>query len=288
MIISVASGKGGTGKTLVATSLALSLKDRHRVQLLDCDVEEPNDHIFLKPVFTRSEAVCIPIPEIDEKKCTFCGRCAEVCAYHAIAVFPKSILVFPHLCHGCGACSYLCPEKAISEKGREIGVVERGHSDGVDFAHGKLNVGEAMPTPVVRRVKEEANRDGIVIIDVSPGTSCPVVESIKGSDFCLLVTEPTPFGLNDLILAVETVKEIKVPCGMVINRAGVGNGKVEEYCLEENIPVLLTIPLDIEIARLYSKGITLVEGMPQWKESFIGLFDRIRELVDERSHSLKR
>jgi MinD superfamily P-loop ATPase len=288
MIISVASGKGGTGKTLVATSLALSLKDRHRVQLLDCDVEEPNDHIFLKPVFTRSEAVCIPIPEIDEKKCTFCGRCAEVCAYHAIAVFPKSILVFPHLCHGCGACSYLCPEKAISEKGREIGVVERGHSDGVDFAHGKLNVGEAMPTPVVRRVKEEAKRDGIVIIDVSPGTSCPVVESIKGSDFCLLVTEPTPFGLNDLILAVETVKEIKVPCGMVINRAGVGNGKVEEYCLEENIPVMLTIPLDIEIARLYSKGITLVEGMPQWKESFIGLIDRIRELVDERSHSLKR
>jgi MinD superfamily P-loop ATPase len=288
MIISVASGKGGTGKTLVATSLALSLKDRHRVQLLDCDVEEPNDHIFLKPVFTRSEAVCIPIPEIDEKKCTFCGRCAEVCAYHAIAVFPKSILVFPHLCHGCGACSYLCPEKAISEKGREIGVVERGHSDGVDFAHGKLNVGEAMPTPVVRRVKEEANRDGIVIIDVSPGTSCPVVESIKGSDFCLLVTEPTPFGLNDLILAVETVKEIKVLCGMVINRAGVGNGKVEEYCLEENIPVLLTIPLDIEIARLYSKGITLVEGMPQWKESFIGLFDRIRELVNERNRCAKR
>jgi MinD superfamily P-loop ATPase len=288
MIISVASGKGGTGKTLVATSLALSLKDRDRVQLLDCDVEEPNDHIFLKPVITRSEAVCIPIPEIDEKKCTFCGRCAEVCAYHAIAVFPKSILVFPHLCHGCGACSYLCPEKAISEKGREIGVVERGHSDGVEFAHGKLNVGEAMPTPVVRRVKEEAKRDGIVIIDVSPGTSCPVVESIKGCDFCLLVTEPTPFGLNDLVLAVETAKEIKVPCGVVINRAGVGNGKVEEYCLTEGIPVLLTIPLDTEIARLYSKGITLVEGMPQWKERFIGLFDRIRELVNERNRCAKR
>ena len=288
MIISVASGKGGTGKTLVATSLALSLKDRHRVQLLDCDVEEPNDHIFLKPVITSSEGVCIPIPEIDEKKCTYCGKCAEVCAYHAIAVFPKSILVFPHLCHGCGACSYLCPEKAISEKGREIGVVERGHSDGVDFAHGKLNVGEAMPTPVIRRVKEEANRDGIVIIDVSPGTSCPVVESIKGCDFCLLVTEPTPFGLNDLILAVEIVRELKIPCGVVINRAGVGNGKVEGYCLTEGIPTLLTIPLDTEIARLYSRGITLVDGMPQWKERFIGLFDRIRELVNERSRSLER
>jgi MinD superfamily P-loop ATPase len=288
MIISVASGKGGTGKTLVATSLALSLKDRDRVQLLDCDVEEPNDHIFLKPVITKSEAVCIPIPEIDEKKCTLCGRCAEVCAYHAIAIFPQHVLVFPNLCHGCGACSYLCPEKAISEKGREIGVVEWGHSDSRGFVHGRLNIGEAMPTPVIRKVKEQANRDGIVVIDVSPGTSCPVVESIKGSDFCLLVTEPTPFGLNDLILAVETVKELKVPCGVVINRAGVGDGKVEEYCLKESIPVLLTIPLDTEIARLCSKGIALVEGMPQWQESFRGLFARIRELVDERSRSLKR
>jgi MinD superfamily P-loop ATPase len=287
MIIPVASGKGGTGKTLVATSLALSLRDRDKVQLLDCDVEEPNDHIFLKPVITGSEAVRIPIPVVDEKKCTYCGKCVEVCAYHAIAVFPGHVLVFPQLCHGCGACSYLCPEKAISEVGRKIGVVEWGHSDGVGFAHGKLNVGEAMPTPVIRRVKERANHDGIVIIDISPGTSCPVVESIKDSDFCLLVTEPTPFGANDLILAVETVKELKVPCGVVINRAGVGDGKVEEYCLREGIPVLLTIPLDTEIARLNSRGITLVEGMPQWKKSFIGLFDRIREITGERSCSAK-
>jgi MinD superfamily P-loop ATPase len=288
MIISVASGKGGTGKTLVATSLALSLKNRERVQLLDCDVEEPNDHIFLKPVITGSEAVCIPIPEINEKKCTYCGRCAEVCVYHALAVFPQHVLVFPNLCHGCGACSYLCPEKAIADVGREIGVVECGHSDGVEFAHGKLNVGEVMPTPVIRRVKAQANRDGIVIIDVSPGTSCPVVESIKDSNFCLLVTEPTPFGLNDLILAVETVKELEVPFGVVINRAGVGDGKVEEYCLREGIPVLLTIPLDTEIARINSRGITLVEGMPQWKKSFIGLFDRIQEITGERSRSVKR
>jgi MinD superfamily P-loop ATPase len=272
----------------VATSLALSLKDREMVQLLDCDVEEPNDHILLKPVITESEAVCIPVPEIDEKKCTYCGKCAEVCAYHAIAVFSQQVLVFPNLCHGCSACAYLCPEKAISERGREIGIVEQGHADGVDFAHGKLNVGEAMPTPVIRKVKELVNYDGIVIIDVSPGTSCPVVESIKGSDFCLLITEPTPFGLNDLILAVETVKELKVPCGVVINRAGAGNGKVEEYCLKENIPVLLIIPLDTEIARLYSKGITMVEGMPQWKERFMALFDRIQEITGERSRSVKR
>jgi MinD superfamily P-loop ATPase len=288
MIISVASGKGGTGKTLVATSLAISLKDRERVQLLDCDVEEPNDHIFLKPVITSSEAVCIPIPEVDEKKCTYCGKCAEMCAYHAIAVFAQHVLVFPNLCHGCGACSYLCPEKAIKEVGRGIGVVEWGQSDGVEFAHGKLNVGEAMPTPVIRRVKAKANRDGIVIIDVSPGTSCPVMESIKDSDFCLLVTEPTPFGLNDLILAVETVKELGVSCGVVINRAGVGDRKVERYCLKEGIPILLTIPLDTEIARLNSRGIALVEGMPQWKESFIGLVGWIREIMNERSGCLKR
>jgi len=288
MIISIASGKGGTGKTLVATSLALSLKDEHRVQLLDCDVEEPNDHIFLKPVITHSEAVCIQIPKVNEKKCTYCGKCAEVCAYHAIAVLGEHVLTFPQLCHGCGACSYLCPEKAISEEGRKIGVVEQGYSDGVEFVHGKLTIGEAMATPVIRQVKEYANPDGVIIIDVSPGTSCPVVESIKDSDFCLLVTEPTPFGLSDLVLAVETVRELNIPFGVVLNRAGVGDNKVEEYCQGENIPILLTIPLDTEIARLYSKGVTLAEGMPQWKERFVGLFGEIREMVDERTRSLKR
>jgi len=288
MIISIASGKGGTGKTLVATSLALSLKDRERVQLLDCDVEEPDDHIFLKPVITRSEIVCIQVPKVNEKKCTYCGKCAEVCVYNAMAVLPKHVLVFPELCHGCGACSYLCPEKAILEEGREIGVVELGYSDGMEFVHGKLTIGEAMATPVIRQVKEYANPHGVVIIDVSPGTSCPVVESIKDSDFCLLVTEPTPFGLNDLVLAVETVRELNIPFSVVLNRAGVGDGKVEEYCRKENIPILLTIPMDTEIAHLYSKGVALVEGMPQWTESFVRLFDEIREMVDERTRSLKR
>jgi MinD superfamily P-loop ATPase len=288
MIISIASGKGGTGKTLVATSLALSLKDREQVQLLDCDVEEPNAHLFLKPVITRREAVCIQIPKVDEQKCTYCGKCAEVCAYNAIAVLPQRVLVFAELCHGCGACSYLCPEKAISEEGRETGVVEQGHSDGVDFVQGRLTIGEAMPSPVIRRVKEYAKADGVVIIDVPPGTSCPVVESIKDSHFCLLVTEPTPFGLNDLILAVETVRELNIPLAVVLNRAGVGDSKVEEYCHKENIPILLTIPLDTEIARLYSRGVTLAEGMPEWQERFMALFEKIREIVDERARSLKR
>jgi MinD superfamily P-loop ATPase len=285
MIISVASGKGGTGKTLVATSLALSLKDINKVMLIDCDVEEPNGHILLKPVITGSEPVNMLVPVVAKDKCTYCGKCARVCAYHAIAVLGDNVLTFPQLCHSCGACSYLCPEKAISEEPRQMGVVEWGHSDGVSFAHGILTVGEAMSPPVIRKVKERGNGNGIVIRDVSPGTSCPVVESIKGSDFCLLVT---PFGLNDLALAVETVRKLGIPCGVVLNRAGVGDSGVEEYCRKENIPILLTIPLDTEIARLYSYGVTLVDGMPQWKGRFRQLFNSIKEIVDERSRSIKR
>jgi len=288
MIISVASGKGGTGKTLIATSLAFSLKDRDKVQLLDCDVEEPNAHVFLKPVITSRESVYIPVPKVDEDKCTYCGKCAQVCVYHAITVLGEHVLTFPPLCHGCGACSYLCPENAITEEGREGGVVEWGHSDGIDFAHGKLNVGEAMAPPVIRKVKEQASNNGVVIVDAPPGTSCPVVESIKGSDFCILVTEPTPFGFNDLMLAVETVRELNIPFGVVMNRVGVGYKDVEKYCLEENIPIMLTIPLDTEIARLYSKGIALVEGMPHWKSSFTEVLDGIREILDERNCSPQR
>ncbi len=288
MIISVASGKGGTGKTLVATSLAFSLKDKYKVQILDCDVEEPNDHIFLRPAFTGSKTVSIPVPKVNEEKCTHCGKCAEVCAYHAMAVFPHNVLIFPHLCHGCGACSYLCPAGAITEEANEIGAIEYGATDGISFIQGKLNVGEAMPVPVIRKVKEQANDDGITIIDVPPGTSCPVVEAIKGSDFCLLVTEPTPFGLNDLTLAVATVKTLGVPCGIIINRAGPDTEKLDEFCLKEKIPVLMTIPLNTEVAYLYSKGITMVEGMTQWKKNFIALYHQAREQADARNRSLKR
>ncbi len=288
MIISVASGKGGTGKTLVATSLAFALKDREQVQLLDCDVEEPNDHILLKPDITGSESVYILVPEVDKEKCTYCGKCAQVCVYHAITVLGEHVLTFPQLCHGCGACSYLCPENAITERGRENGIVEWGHSDSIEFAHGKLNIGEAMPATVIRKVKEQAHNNGVVIVDAPPGTSCPVVESIKSSDFCILVTEPTPFGLNDLMLAVETVRELNIPFGVVLNRVGIEYKDVEKYCVEENIPIMLTIPLDIEIARLYSKGVTLVEGIPLWKSSFIEVFNKIREILDERNCSPQR
>jgi len=198
MVISVASGKGGTGKTLVATNLALTLSDKGKVQLLDCDVEEPNAHIFLRSPISQSQPVSILIPKVDETKCTYCGKCAEVCAYNAIAVLKDKVIVFPELCHGCGACSYLCPESAITEEGREIGVVERGSLGNLGFVQGRLTIGEPMAPPIIREVKRHIDLASMVIIDVSPGTSCPVVEAVRGSDFCLLVTEPTPFGLNDL------------------------------------------------------------------------------------------
>jgi MinD superfamily P-loop ATPase len=283
MILSVASGKGGTGKTLVATSLALSLKDSYKVMLLDCDVEEPNDHVFLKSVITGREPVNIPIPRVSEDKCTYCGKCAEVCAYRAIAVLGSQVLTFPQLCHGCGACSYLCPEKAITEEPREMGIVEWGHSDEVGFVQGILNVGEAMAPPVIRKVKEHGNNSDVVIRDTPPGTSCPVVEAVKGSDFCLIVTEPTPFGLNDLRLTVDTMRALAIPCGVIINRAGVGDAGVEEYCHKEGIPILLTVPLDTQIARLYSRGITLAAGIPRWREDFLTLFRKASQILDGRA-----
>lgn len=281
MIISVASGKGGTGKTLVATSLALSLGKN--VQILDCDVEEPNAHIFLKPVIDTSEAATIPVPQVDKSKCTFCGKCKEVCAFHAIAVIAEHVLVFPELCHGCGACSYLCPENAITESDRQIGVVERGRAGDIDFVHGNLNIGEAMAPPLIRAVKKHIDRNSTVIIDVPPGTSCPVVESIESSDFCVLVTEPTPFGLNDLTLAVEVVRKLGIPFGIIINRDGFGDNETEEFCKTNCIPILMRIPLDAEIARNYSRGIPLVQAMPRWKPKFKKLYDDIKEQTGARA-----
>lgn len=280
MIISVASGKGGTGKTLVATSLAICLSDDHKVQLLDCDVEEPNDHIFFRLVTNQGRTVCILVPKVDETKCTYCGKCAEVCAYNAIAVIKEKVLVFPELCHGCGACSYLCPESAIMEEGREVGVVERASIGNLELIQGRLAIGEAMAPPVIREVKKCIDPGRVVVVDVPPGTSCPVIEAVKESDFCLLVTEPTPFGLNDLSLAVEVLRKLDIPCGVVINRVGVGDDKVERYCHQQGIPILLRIPLDRKIAVLYSKGIPLVEGIPRWRGEFLRIFQEINSIVD--------
>ena len=275
MIISVASGKGGTGKTTVAVNLALSLENLHSLQFLDCDVEEPNAHFFLKPHILQSKPVFLPIPEIVEEKCTYCGKCAEVCVYNAIAVLKEDVLVFPELCHGCGGCSLLCPEQAINEKGQRIGIIEIGTANNIHFIQGKLDIGQAMSPPLIRAVKKHIDSKDIVIIDVPPGTSCPVVEAVKGSDFCLLVTEPTPFGLNDLCLAVETLKKLNIPFGVIINRADVGDKKVHNYCEKENIPILMTIPMDRDIAVAYSKGKTVVETQPAYKQKFLELFKKV-------------
>lgn len=274
MIVSIASGKGGTGKTTVAVNLALSLSN---VQFLDCDVEEPNAHIFLKPQIKNRVPVFIPVPEVDKDKCNFCGKCAEVCAYNAVAVLKTDILVFRELCHGCGACTYFCPQKAIKEVDKEIGFVEIGSKGSLQFVHGRLNIGEAMSPPLTRAVKQYMNPTRDVIIDVPPGTSCPVIEAIKGSDFCILVTEPTPFGLYDLTLAVEVLRKLKIPFGVVVNRSDLGDKKTDGYCKKEDIPILMRIPFRKEIAVAYSKGIPVVEAFPEYKKDFRNLLSKINK-----------
>jgi MinD superfamily P-loop ATPase len=278
MIISIASGKGGTGKTTIATNLALSLDSE--VQVLDCDVEEPNAHLFIQPTFEETKVITTPVPEVDEEKCSLCGKCGEICQFKAIVVIGKTVLPFHELCHSCGGCMEVCPEKAITETGRELGVLEKGHRNGLEFIHGKLRVGEAMAPPLIREVRSHTRPDVLTIIDAPPGTSCPVIASMSGADFVLLVTEPTPFGLHDLKLALGAVRILGIPCGLVINRSDMGDDNVKRYAKAENLPVLMEIPFDRQIAEAYSRGEMLVEVMPKWKENFKSLYLRIEELVD--------
>jgi MinD superfamily P-loop ATPase len=278
MIISIASGKGGTGKTTVATSLALSLGAD--VRLLDCDVEEPNAHLFLNPMIEKSEKVGAWVPAIREEVCTACKKCMEICRFRAITVVGKKVLVFPELCHSCGGCLEVCPEDAIADGVRELGVVESGACGELAFVHGRLRVGEAMSPPLIRKVRAAKNGATTVIIDAPPGTSCPVITAIKGTDFVILVTEPTPFGLHDLILAVEAVRILGIPCGIVINRADIGDDRVLEYAAREGLDILMEIPFDRKIAEAYSCGRPIVEVMPEWTERFRMLYRRIRESVE--------
>jgi MinD superfamily P-loop ATPase len=279
--ISIASGKGGTGKTLVATNIAVSLASpgSGSVTVADCDVEEPNAYLFFpQRTLLEREECSVPVPVIDETKCTHCGKCSEVCAYHALAVLPKTVLLFPELCHGCGACTIICPEKAVSETTRSVGEIFLARSGGVEIIWGELALGEARTTPLIKAVKEKAG-DENVIVDCPPGTSCSLVESVRGTDFCLLVTEPTPFGLYDLDIALRVLEKMNIPRAVLVNKSGMGDRKVYEYLEKRKIHLLMEIPLDRKIAELYSRGETFVEEMPEWKAKFAGMVREIEEMI---------
>jgi MinD superfamily P-loop ATPase len=275
MILAVASGKGGTGKTTVSVNLARVFGPD--VQLLDCDVEEPNDHLFLKGILREEETVTIPVPQVDESLCDGCGECGRFCEYHAIVSFGATALVFPEMCHGCGGCAKVCPRKAIRERGQRIGVVETMESGNVTLIQGRLDVGVAMSPPLIRAVKARLRKGASAILDAPPGTSCPVIATLRGADFVVLVTEPTPFGLHDLRLAVDMVRELRIPFCVVVNRVGIGDDRVHVFCGNEGIPILLEIPDDRRIAEAYSRGELIVEALPE----YIAHFERLREAVRE-------
>ncbi len=281
MIINVLSGKGGTGKTTVSTNLAYVLHEMGKdVQLLDADVEEPNTHIFFEIKVDFERSVDILLPVVDKEKCTLCGECAKVCQFGAIVVFPKTVMVFDYLCHGCGACTMVCPEKAISEKPKSIGKISLGKTkEGIKYGMGLLNIGEPSGVRVIRELKKEMRDAQVTIIDSPPGTSCPVVESLRRSDFAVLVTESTPFGLHDLRMALRIVKEMGIKHGVVINRYDPDFKDLEEFLKRENIPVLMRIPFDKRIAEYYSKGEIFSKHLKDWKKRFSELYKRIEKEV---------
>jgi MinD superfamily P-loop ATPase len=278
MKVAIASGKGGTGKTTVATSLALVAGSGTR--LLDCDVEEPNAHLFLKPVMTHQEPVNVRVPKVDAERCNACGECGAFCQYNAIVSFKTQPLLFPELCHACGGCALVCPTKAITEVPREIGVVERGQAGDIEFVHGVLKVGEAMSPPLIRAVKRYERSEGVQLIDAPPGTSCPVVAAVRGVDLVLLVTEPTPFGLHDLTLAVETMRQLELRMGVVLNRVGIGDRRVQEYCRSEGLALLTELPDDRRVAEAYSRGVPVVEAVPELRGRLEELLAAVRERAD--------
>ena len=276
MRIAIASGKGGTGKTTIATNLVRSLERSGKVvQYLDCDVEEPNGHIFLKPEITDTQTVSIVVPEVDHDTCTHCGKCGALCQYSAIVCLPQKVMTFEALCHSCGGCMLVCPTKAITQKQRPIGIVDSGLSGDAVFGHGKLTIGDIHSVALIHQVKTLSLDEGIVILDAPPGTSCPVIEAVKDADFVLLVTEPTPFGLNDLKLAVDMVRKLTIPFAVVINRSRPDDRMTHDYCKHENIEVIFEVPDDRRIAEAYSVGTMMVDALPEYQEGFIGLYEAV-------------
>ncbi len=284
MIITIASGKGGTGKTTVTVNLA-AIIDRDEVTVFDCDVEEPNAHIFIKPENIHSEPISVMVPKVDTTLCTLCGACEAICQFSAITLIAKKIMTFPEMCHSCRGCEMVCPEGAISEDLRVLGTVHQGkNSRGIDLTWGELRVGEAMSPPLISQVKERIKPGKISLVDAPPGTSCPAIEALRSSDYALLVAEPTPFGLNDLALTVEVLKKLGVPTGIVINRADDTPGIVETYAQKEGIEILQRFPFSREAASICARGGLLVDEMPEMKMLFGQLVDKlIRRLADRES-----
>ena len=283
MIVAVASGKGGTGKTTVTASLAVSWPKA--VIAVDLDVDEPNLHLFLKPEITEIETVTLEVPEVDETRCTFCRACAELCQFKAIAVMGKAILTFPEMCHGCGGCMAICPEGAIGVTTRELGVMERGLGRGIPCLTGRLRIGEAMSPPLMRHVRmrmldEAADTEADILIDAPPGVSCPAMCAVADSDVIVLVTEPTPFGFYDFTLAWEAFSPLGKPMAVVVNRAGLGDGRVYEFCAEHGLPVVAEIPYRRDIAEHYSKGLVLAELDDGLKRQFAGLCRTLASLKE--------
>lgn len=266
MQIAIASGKGGTGKTTFSVGLAQSYNGA--VTYLDCDVEEPNGAIFLKPQETVTEDVTVLIPKVNKEQCNACGKCAELCEFNAIITLGGKAMVFPEMCHSCGGCYAICPTGAITEINNKIGSIKMGMSDNVKVLEGILDIGHAMGPPVIRAVKKKSINEGLTIIDCPPGTSCPLLAAVKDVDYVVLVTEPTPFGLHDLKISIDTMRELKLPFGVVINRSDSGDDRVVKYCKEDNIPLLLQIPESRKIAEAYSRGESIVSANPELKDEF--------------------
>jgi len=281
MKLAVASGKGGTGKTTVAVALALAAKGE--VQYLDCDVEEPNGQIFLHPKRVCREGVTVPIPALNSDLCNGCGECGSICQFNAIVALQTKPLVFAELCHGCGGCVKVCPQQALVEKHKTIGQLTMGGCGHISYIQGRLAVGEAMSPPLIRAVKKYLRPDVLNIIDCPPGTSCPMISAVRDSDFTLLVTEPTPFGLHDLELAVAAMRELQMPCGVVINRCDSGDRRVEEYCHAQQVPIMASIPEHRCIAEAYSRGETVLDAVPAMRPLFARLLDAVRLSVAGRA-----
>jgi len=285
MKIAVASGKGGTGKTMISTSLAAALVPFHEIQFLDCDVEAPNAHLFLKPSILKTKPAVIPIPMIDKERCTLCSKCVDICEFNALAMLGERILIFDQLCHGCGSCTIHCPVQAISESPRKIGELHTGiFTNNNPFLFGQLTISEPMPTPVIQQLKELMKKDvEITILDSPPGASCSVVTTLIDADYVILVTEPTPFGLHDLRQMVGVLSQTGAPAGVIINREGIGNNCVEDYLKNTQYPILMKIPYQKNIAEGLASGRLLIDIIPEFKKTFLDLYEKIRTGLESKA-----